>query len=420
MSGAADVSEAIERFLNSSRRPELHEPGELPFPLTAGRYAIASRGGRWLLEVWDDRRTLARRVIAVADERPGRLSLVVEKFGKKIGSLLLADAARQMETISRHSSRLVFRETLRRFLAREFAGWKIAELSAEADLEHSLSPAYPRAYLRKGQIGWAAIGLDRASGDPSGVLTFGLIWLDYLRRREPRTTIEGLALFLPSGSQRTACLRIPYLTSAARFAIFIYSEEGFVDHLDESDYGNLDTRLEPCGSSPETKHGAIASHLGKIEHPEAMLELQVRSHLTEIDADLMPDRIYGQVPAIAGIERGVIDLLAVSRSGRLATIELKASEDIHLPLQALDYWMRVKWHLDRDEFTSGGYFRGICLRREPPRMLLVAPALDWHPTTETLLRYFSPEVEVERFGVGIEWQRELKVMFRVRGAERPR
>ena len=54
-------------------------------------------------------------------------------------------------------------------------------------------------------------------------------------------------------------------------------------------------------------------------------------------------------------------------------IELKASEDVHLPLQALDYWMRVKWHLDRGEFTRRGYFPGSELPNQPPRLLLVSP-----------------------------------------------
>jgi hypothetical protein len=53
----------------------------------------------------------------------------------------------------------------------------------------------------------------------------------------------------------------------------------------------------------------------------------------------------------------------VDYSGRLAVLELKASQDIHLPLQALDYWIRVKWHLDRDEFSSHGYFPGVILRK---------------------------------------------------------
>ena len=84
-----------------------------------------------------------------------------------------------------------------------------------------------------------------------------------------------------------------------------------------------------------------------------------------------------------------------------------------MPLQALDYWIRVKWHLDRGEFERAGYFPGVGLRQDPPRMLLIAPALDFHPSNECVLRYFSSEIEVERVGVGGEWQRELKVMFRM-------
>jgi hypothetical protein len=135
---------------------------------------------------------------------------------------------------------------------------------------------------------------------------------------------------------------------------------------------------------------------------------------------LLEEAVYGQVPAFAGGERGVLDLLAVDRSGRLAVLELKASADVHLPMQALDYWIRVKWHLDRGEFTARGYFPGIALRPDPPRLLLVAPSLEFLPATETLLQYYSPIVEVERVGLGVEWRKGLDVMFRLAGAQRPR
>src|SRR5262249_28979730 len=128
---------------------------------------------------------------------------------------------------------------------------------------------------------------------------------------------------------------------------------------------------------------------------------------------------YSQVPAVAGFDRGIIDLLGVDRAGRLAVLELKASEDIHLPLQGLDYWMRVKWHLDRGEFQKRGYFPGVEILPAPPRLVLVSPAFDFHPTTESILRYFSRQIEVERVGLGAEWRNELKVVFRARGAERP-
>jgi hypothetical protein len=125
------------------------------------------------------------------------------------------------------------------------------------------------------------------------------------------------------------------------------------------------------------------------------------------------------VPAVAGADRGIIDLLGVEASGRLVVLELKASQDPHLPLQGLDYWMRVKWHLERDEFRRRGYFRGIELRPDPPRLVLVSPVFEFHPTTETILRYFSTQVEVERVGLGMEWRHGLQVVFRARGAERP-
>jgi hypothetical protein len=40
----------------------------------------------------------------------------------------------------------------------------------------------------------------------------------------------------------------------------------------------------------------------------------------------------------------MIDVLAVTHAGRLAVVERKADEDIHLPLQGLDYWSRLEWH----------------------------------------------------------------------------
>jgi hypothetical protein len=149
-----------------------------------------------------------------------------------------------------------------------------------------------------------------------------------------------------------------------------------------------------------------------LRHPEAWLESQVRAQVENLDAMIYPHPLYGQVPQFAAGERGIIDLLGIDRNGRLAVIELKADQDIHLPLQALDYWMRVKWHLDRQEFSGKGYFPGIPLANVTPRLLLVAPALEYHPSNETILKYFSEEVPVERLGVGLEWRQELRVMFR--------
>jgi hypothetical protein len=153
-----------------------------------------------------------------------------------------------------------------------------------------------------------------------------------------------------------------------------------------------------------------------LRHPEAWLESRIRGSVSRLDATIRDAPLYGQAPQFAAGSRGILDLLGVDYDGRLVVIEVKASEDIHLPLQALDYWIRVKWHLERNEFEGRGYFPGIPLRSDPPRLLLVAPALEFHPANETVLRYFSPDIHVERIGVGIQWRQELQVMFRAPSA----
>ena len=145
---------------------------------------------------------------------------------------------------------------------------------------------------------------------------------------------------------------------------------------------------------------------------ERWLESLVQADPTRIDARLDPRRLYAQVPAFAAGDRGVIDLLGVTREGRLAVIELKAAEDIHLVLQAVDYWLRVRWHQQQDDFTRYGYFAGIELQQKPPLLYLVAPGFRFHPATDVLLRYLSPEVEVTRVGLNENWRRGLRVIFR--------
>jgi hypothetical protein len=481
------IRQAIERFLEAAKSPALMEAGEESMALAGDNLVLEDRAQTVVLQAWDERRNLVRRITAIESESRGRLELRFERFAKKTGTLTLLDLNRGVrQQLELRTSRLEFREQFRRFLKRQFPSHKIATLSTEANLEESLSPAYARALIRQGTSAWAAMGAGPDSLNPSDVLSFGLIWLDYLRRTERGLTVRGLILLLPAGREKTTCLRLKCLnTQIAEYQAFAYSEDGMETALDLRDYGNLDTRLEPVRRriagrvdqlmAPLVENGGIetvdlpggdvsyrihglefartagdtlllgletkrvtnasmrgdvqrfASELARLRSNDAIdrlnplylrgrelwLESQVRAHLDEIDACLRPAPVYGQAPTFASGERGIIDLLAVDYDGRLAILELKASQDIHLPLQALDYWIRVNWHLERGEFEPAGYFPGVALRSDPPRMLLIAPALDFHPSNECVLRYFSPAIEVERIGVGLEWQRELKIMFRM-------
>lgn len=149
-------------------------------------------------------------------------------------------------------------------------------------------------------------------------------------------------------------------------------------------------------------------------HPERWLESLVKTDVTLIDERLEMESVYSQVPAFSAADRAMIDVLTLTRDGRLAVVELKADEDIHLPLQGLDYWARVQWHHERGEFLKFGYFGGRELSPLSPLLFLVAPALHVHPATDTILRYISPEIEWALAGIDERWREGVKVVFRKR------
>ena len=156
--------------------------------------------------------------------------------------------------------------------------------------------------------------------------------------------------------------------------------------------------------------------------PERWLESVLRRDVSLIDTHLRTEHVYTQVPAFAASDRGMLDLLSTTDDGRLAVIELKAEEDLHLALQGLDYWVRVRWHHLQNpdnvtglgEFQRHGYFGGMRLSPEAPRLYLVAPALRVHPATEVVLRYLSPRVAWTLVALDERWRDKVKVVWRKR------
>jgi hypothetical protein len=146
--------------------------------------------------------------------------------------------------------------------------------------------------------------------------------------------------------------------------------------------------------------------------PERWLESLVIRQVRAIDERLDQRFVYSQVPAFAATDRAMLDVLTCTLDGRLAVLELKANEDIHLPLQGLDYWARVRWHQQHGEFTRHGYFAGRELSSAPPILYLVAPALRVHPTTDVLLRYLSPRIEWNLAQLDERWREGVRVINR--------
>ncbi|MCC7234875.1 MAG: hypothetical protein IT163_06195 [Bryobacterales bacterium] len=413
---AEELIERIERFLERAHEPVLMEPGAELVEVSAGRYALTPSPPGVRLEAWDQESNYHRRVLGVKECGDGRLELVVERFGGKRAKAVLADRARSAcQGIGRRARRMVFAERLRDFLCRQFPGWRIGGLTAHGDPENHLSQVYPRAMVVKGQRAWAVIAAP--PGDAADrLLTCGLIWHNYLRFRERRLFVEGLALLLPREQIAATCLRLPWLNKrAVRVAVFAYGEDGWEHEVEEA-HGNYETALQPASRQEPSAGGIWRRNAGG---PEWWLEQAVRSDPAAIDGRLRQEPVYGQVPVLAGVERGIIDLLACSHQGRLTVIELKAAADPHLPVQALDYWMRVAGHALCGEFGSAGYFPGVTLTAEPPRLILAAPSFEFHPTTESVLGYFDPAIEVERVGLAVEWQKRIRVSFRLQGTRRP-
>jgi hypothetical protein len=192
--------------------------------------------------------------------------------------------------------------------------------------------------------------------------------------------------------------QISFGTGAAEIAVSDATEEmfnDFVAHVNasrEGDNGRSDALYRAC--------------------PERWLESIVKRDVTTLDERLDGAHVYWQVPAFAASDRAMIDVLTSTRDGRLAVVELKANEDLHLPLQGLDYWARVKWHQERGEFQKFGYFAGQELSTAAPLLIMVAPSLHVHPTTDALLRYLSPEIEWKLVGIDERWRDGVRVLFR--------
>jgi hypothetical protein len=521
---AAQLAQIIEAYLEEHPAAALLEEGRVLFDMRRARYSVSEAHGRCVLQLWSDERNVVRTVVE-AKQRAQSLRLMTRRMGaqKPQAWELVASSDRRTPT-ARDAARRNYQKLLERVLTRSFPGAKVDGLRSAMDLEHSFGPAYVRGRLLRGAAADAVIGVGEAeSADVvDGVLTLGILWLDYCRlKAEVRRHFGGLKVIVPAGAWRTTAERMAWLNhAAADFQLFALDERGEeLTAVDVRDTGNLESRLvhafsaaaaiERCGEGvgrllalvPEAegarvevrassatevglllhglefarvRHGAVAGSFARQNElsfgagaqetpltdeneaqcrallarlftsrhprgahndalfrmqPERWLESRLRAEISFLFPGLRSDLLYAQVPALSTGSRGLLDLLTLDREGRLVVLELKADEDLHLPLQALDYWIRVR-ALNEDRqtvagnarplsaFERQGYFDGVEVAPLAPKLLLAAPALRIHPANETVLRYLASQVEWELAALGEHWRRELKVVFRKRAGNR--
>lgn len=482
--------------LTESGTVEVHEDGEWLAGLEGFRWEVRRKGKQALIHLWSTETNLVRTIQRVTAAEAGRIQLEVQRFGR-------AKPARLdfLQNVTPRAAARVTREQFRvrfeRMLAEQFPDTRVDSLTTAADLKRSFSPLYTRGMMHEGGASWAVMGVSPSENSTAfdGILSFGLLWLDWARSHATRRAVEGLWLFLPEGQSRVTLERMPALRTSAGLEVFEFSERTWrVQRANISSRGNVESWLTPRREIENTfsaardvierirlllpeepgiieasvpqgtrevalrfrglefarwTDGQVHFGIGDVRRllagdaawaalrsllqqlslirsplssdtknslyraaPERWLETVVLAEPTRLDAQLDARYLYSQVPALAAGDRGVMDLLGVTRQGRLVVIELKASEDLHLPLQAVDYWLRVRRHLTEGDFHSFGYFNGIEIRSDPPLIWLVAPSLRFHSSHEILLRYLSPDLQITRIGVSENWRRGIQVVLR--------
>lgn len=495
------------------------EDGAVIFDMRTARYSVNESHGRCILQMWSEERNFVRSVVGL-QERAACLRIMTQRMGTpKPQAIEMVPTKDRRTPTARDSARRNYQRVLERTLARNFPGWRVDGMRSAMDLEHSFGPAYVRGRLMKGTAAEAVIGVGEAEAGAmiDGVLTLGILWLEYCREHgDARRHFGGLKVIVPAGAWRTTAERIAWLNhTAADFQLYSLDERTEeLSAVDYRDIGNFESRLarafspdgaiERCrggldrvlavvpaeardrveiqprspvevallahglefarvrhGSAPdsfrhqdEVTFGAggnetplneeteslcrdLLARLFQSRHPdgergdplfrlqpERWLESRLRMRLQEVMPGLRGDCVYSQVPALTSGDRGMLDLLTLDRNGRLVVMELKADEDLHLPMQALDYWIRVRALNDDRQMGAGGrmlsaferqgYFPGTEVSPLPPRLLLAAPALRIHPANEAVLKYLSPQIEWELIALAEQWRQELKVVFRKR------
>jgi hypothetical protein len=497
----------VEDFLAGARDAVVLDEGAVLFDLAQAKYSVSGERNKCLIHLWSEERNLVRRVVDVEVKREV-LQLAVQRLGQTHPSKLEICRQRDRRTpTAKRATRLAYQQSLQGTLERRFSTYEASRLTTSVDLEHSFGPIYARGLLRRGQSGFAVLGVNAQETQSSidAALTFGILWLDACRQAQAgKMAVEGLKLFLPAGTSALSRERMAHLhRDAAKWQLYeLENREDVLTEIDVSDRGNVRTRLvhwsDEAGarerfavainqvrtlmpeaemavlsageiafrchglefararlahqlgslrSTPEVVFGVGAAErvlgeenadafrqmvfsVGEVRHaegprdhplwrlhPERWLESLVVSDIGAVDERLNADCLYSQVPAFSASDRAMIDVLATTGGGRLAVVELKADEDIHLPLQGLDYWARVAWHHARGEFQRFGYFSGRELTMERPLLFLVAPALHVHPATDVLLHYVTPEIEWTVVGIDERWRDGVKAVFRKRSGQ---
>src|SRR5580704_6722951 len=218
------LAKSIEDYLAEHLAAAVLEDGRVLFDMRTARYSVSEAHGRCVLQLWSEERNLMRTVVGV-QARAQCLRLMTRRMGApKPQALELVPTSDRRTPTARDTARRNYQRLLERALTRAFLGSRVDGLRSAMDLEHSFGPAYVRGHLLKGTAAEAVIGVGEAESASmiDGILTLGVLWLDYCRKHgEGRRHFGGLKVIVPAGAWRTTAERMAWMNhTAAEFQLY--------------------------------------------------------------------------------------------------------------------------------------------------------------------------------------------------------
>ena len=244
----------VEDFLAGARDAVVLDDGAVLFDLAQAKYSISGERNKCLLHLWSGERNLVRRVLDV-EIKNEVLRLAVQRLGQARPSKLEICRQRDRRTpTAKRAARLAYQRSLQGTLERRFSAYDASRLTTCVDLERSFGPIYARGLLRRGQSGFAVLGvnLQETQSSIDAALTFGILWLDVCREAQAgKMAVEGLKLFLPAGTSALTRERMAHLhPDAAKWHLYeLENREDVLTEIDVSDRGNVRTRLVHCAEN---------------------------------------------------------------------------------------------------------------------------------------------------------------------------
>ncbi len=282
----AQLAAAIEDFLSAHAEAAVLEDGKVIFDMRGAKYTVSTEHDLCTLHLWSDERNVVRRVVAAA-ERGGALRLATLRFGHAQSKLLELVASRERRTpTTRETARTRYLKTLERMLLRQFPEWKAEGFRTAMDLERSFGPAYARGTLVRGQQAWAVIAVNaqESAATVDGVLTMGVLWLDYCREHAGgKRLYQGLKVVVPCGMAMTTLSRLAWMNEgAAQWELYEFDEKAEeLTPRDAADHGNLRTRLihhPDDAAAAERFAPAVEQVLALVpEHERGRVEQRLRN-----------------------------------------------------------------------------------------------------------------------------------------------